>query len=45
MFERVKPESALNAKEIKIDFFEDDVEPVERPRVKFLFEVKRNRSA
>ncbi|SEW16350.1 hypothetical protein [Thermococcus thioreducens] len=45
MFERVKPEPALNAKEIKIDFFEDEVEPVERPRIKFLFEVKRNRSA
>ncbi|WP_168169225.1 MULTISPECIES: hypothetical protein [Thermococcus] len=45
MFERVKPEPALNAREIKIDFFEDEVEPVERPRVKFLFEVKRNHSA
>ncbi|WP_258083206.1 hypothetical protein [Thermococcus thermotolerans] len=45
MFERIKPEPALDAREIKIDFFEDEVEPVERPRIKFLFEVKRNHSA
>ncbi|WP_167912954.1 hypothetical protein [Thermococcus sp. 21S7] len=45
MFEMIKPQPALNAREIKIDFFEDEVEPLERPRVKFLFEVKRNRSA
>ncbi|WP_167717034.1 hypothetical protein [Thermococcus sp. ES12] len=45
MFERMKPEPALNARGIKIDFFEDEVEQVEKPRVKFLFEVKRNHSA
>ncbi|WP_167893072.1 hypothetical protein [Thermococcus sp. MAR1] len=45
MFGTLKPRLAIDAKEIKIDFSEDDVEPVERPRVKFLFEVKRNRSA
>ncbi|WP_198362180.1 hypothetical protein [Thermococcus barossii] len=45
MFERMKPELALNAREIKIDFFDDEVEQVEKPRVKFLFEVKRNHSA
>jgi hypothetical protein len=45
MFERMKPEPVLNAREIKIDFFEDEVDQVEKPRIKFLFEVKRNHSA
>ena len=45
MFTKIKPEPQIKAREIKIDFSEDDVEPVERPRVKLLFEIRRNHLA
>ncbi len=45
MFSGIKPETQLKAREIKIDFFEEDVEGVERPSVKLLFEVKRHHLA
>ena len=41
MFESLKPQPELKAREIEIDFFEDDVEVPERPKVKLLLEVKR----
>ncbi|WP_256366091.1 MULTISPECIES: hypothetical protein [Thermococcus] len=37
----VKPGSALKAREIEVDFFEEDVDAPERPRVRLLFEVRR----
>lgn len=46
MFETMKPEPSFNPREIRIEFLEDDPpEPVERPKVKFLFEVRRNHLA
>jgi hypothetical protein len=41
MFERIKPKLEVNPREVRIDFFEDEPEPLERSRVKLLFEVKR----
>ncbi|WP_457752220.1 hypothetical protein [Thermococcus sp.] len=45
MFTRIKPEIQVKAREIKIDFFEEDVAEPERPAVKLLFEVKRHHLA
>jgi|GEM_PF-3020871 len=45
MFTRIKPEVQVRAREIKIDFFEEDVDVPERPAVKLLFEVKRHHLA
>ena len=41
MFERMKPQPELKAREIEIDFFEDDVDAPERPKVKLLLEIRR----
>ncbi|WP_197463566.1 hypothetical protein [Thermococcus peptonophilus] len=41
MFERIKPTGELKAREIKIDFFEDDASDAEKPKVKLLHEIKR----
>ena len=45
MLKVIKPEPALKVREPNLDFFEEEAEPLEKPRVKFLFEVKRNHSA
>ncbi|MBP1911745.1 hypothetical protein [Thermococcus stetteri] len=41
MFKRIKPLGELKAREIKIDFFEDEETDAEKPRVKLLHEIKR----
>jgi hypothetical protein len=41
MFERIKPNPEIKAREIEIDFFEDSPDAPERPKVKLLFEIKR----
>ncbi|WP_198300160.1 P-loop NTPase family protein [Thermococcus siculi] len=41
MFERMKPQTEIKAREIEIDFFEDGPDSPERPKVKLLFEIKR----
>ncbi|MCD6373062.1 MAG: hypothetical protein J7L37_05900 [Thermococcus sp.] len=45
MFVNIKPHQEIKAREIEINFFEEDTEPVERPSVKLLFEVKRHHLA
>lgn len=40
MFERIKLIGELKVREIKIEFFEDDVSDVERLKVKFFYEIK-----
>ncbi|WP_168194745.1 hypothetical protein [Thermococcus aciditolerans] len=45
MFGHIKPRQEIKAREIEIDFFEEDVGPLERPKVKLLFEIKRHRLA
>jgi len=45
MFGNIKPRPEIKAREIEINFFEEDVEPVERPSVKLLFDIKRHRLA
>ena len=45
MFGNIKPRQEIKAREIEIDFFEEDVGFPERPKVKLLFEIKRRRLA
>ncbi|WP_169741388.1 hypothetical protein [Thermococcus eurythermalis] len=45
MFGNVKPRPEIKAREIQINFFEEDVEFPEKPSVKLLYEVKRHRLA
>ncbi len=41
MFERIKPEPEIKAREIPINFFEEDVESGGHPQVKLMFEIPR----
>jgi len=45
MLARLKPTIEVRRRELKIEVSSEDVDSSERPHVKFLFEVKRARSA
>ncbi|WP_167894430.1 hypothetical protein [Thermococcus sp. M36] len=45
MFEWIKPQPELKVREIEIEFFEDEVDVPERPKVRLVLEIKRHHLA